>query len=84
MPTIQVWATEDDMETLRRVKEFLEHQVEKEFEGKAWRMSPRRRKRKRIRRPEMNYTYIYREALNLFWGTNEQQITAFEKSKKYR
>jgi len=39
MLIIDIWVKEDDMETVRRLKKFLEHQVEKEFEDKDWRWS---------------------------------------------
>ena len=89
MPTIQIWANDNDFEDLRRLKKYLEHQVEKKFEGKAWRMSASyysrgKRRRKRIRRPRINNSYIYREALKLYWLENEQHVISFEKSKKHR
>ena len=86
MPTIQIWVTDSDMEDLRRLKKFLEHQVEKEFGEKAWRLSASyyrrgKRRRKRIRRPRINNSYIYREALKLYWFENEQHVITYEKSK---
>ena len=89
MPIIQIWVNSEDMETLRRLKELHEHQVEERFGDKAWRMSASyysrgKRRRKRIRRPTINNSYIYREALKLYWFENEQYVIAFEKGKRYR
>jgi hypothetical protein len=94
MPTIQIWVTNEDMETLRRLITALENEQEEEFGGKAWRMSsphmrggrPRGRRygRERIKRTKINQSYIYRKALNLYWSENEQRVTDFEKGQRYR
>lgn len=82
MPTLQVWVNNDDMDILRRLKAFFEYEQEREFEGRAWRKSAGRRK-KRIRRKIINDSYVYRQALNLFWTENEQFVLDFEKREKY-
>lgn len=85
MPTIQIWVTDYDFEDLRRLKKYLEHKVEEEFEGKAWRWDyGRRGKRKRVRPPKINDSYVYKKALNYYWLLNEKRVIAFEKSKKHR
>jgi len=83
MPIIDIWVKEDDMEILRRMKNFLEYQVEEKFEDKAWRWGRKRGKRKRIRRPRINNSHIFRQALYYYWSEIELQVIAFE-SKKYR
>lgn len=89
MSIINIWVKEDDMETVRRLKKFLEHQVEKEFEDKDWRWSSTyyrkgKSRRKRLTRPRINNSHIFRQALYYYWLENELQVRAFEKSKKYR
>ena len=72
------------MEILTRMKDFIEYQVEEEFEDKAWRWGHKKGKRKRITRPTINNSYIFREALYCYWIENELQVRDFEKSKRYR
>lgn len=79
MPIVQIWANNDDMETLRRLKAYLEHEQEERFGGKAWRMSSRRR---RIRKEKINESYVYREALNSYWNEKEQAIRDFERHER--
>jgi len=84
MPTIQIWVTEDDMDTLRRLKNFFEHKQEEEFEGKRYRRFrdfSRGGKRRVIRRKRINDSYILRLTLHSYWVNNEVQIIDFEKSE---
>jgi len=84
MSLIDIWVKEDDMEILRRIKNFREYQVEEEFEDKDWVWGRKRGKRKRIRRPTINNSHIFRQALYYYWSEIELQVIAFEKSKRYR
>ncbi len=84
MSTVQVWANQDDLETLRRIRAFLEHQQEEEFEGKSYRMETRHNRKRRIRRETINNSYIYRQALSNFWIENEETIVDFEKRRRNR
>jgi hypothetical protein len=81
MATIQIWADKEDLKILERLKAFLEHEQEKMFEGKAWRMHKtygERRTKKRIRRKIINDSYIYRLALDMFWQQNAKFVQDFE------
>jgi hypothetical protein len=84
MPTVQIWINNEDMDVLRRLKAYLEYKQERDSEGKAWRMYTLAGRRKRIRRKRINDSYIYRQALNLFWTENEKFVLDFEKRERYR
>ncbi len=81
MPTIQIWATNQDMEDLRRLKEFFKHAQNEELGGRHY-ITIAGRRRKIIKRDKINDAYIYREALKLFWLENEKYVREFE--KRYR
>jgi len=82
MPTVQIWVNNDNMDTLRRLKAYLENEQDRHFEGKSWRMRSSLGRRKRVRREAINESYIYRQALNLFWAENEERVIDFEKRGK--
>jgi hypothetical protein len=83
MPTVQIWINDEDMESLRRLKEYFEYEQDRDFEGKSWRVHNIGMRRKRIRRKTINVSYIYRQALNLFWCENEKYILDFEKNNRH-
>lgn len=64
--------------------EYFEYAQEREFEGKAYRLSYRMGRRKKIRRAKINESYIYREALHCLWREHEKEVRDFEKRRKYR
>lgn len=87
MSTVQIWATSLDMETLRRIQEFLEYQQEEEFGDREYRLSESFRwrgknRRKRIKRKKITFSYIYREALNSYWNEHEEEIIKYEKKNR--
>lgn len=69
MPTIQIWADNEDMEMLRRLKAFIQHCENKNNEGNGRRI---------------NESYIYRQALSRYWDENLKDIRKFEEHDRYR
>jgi hypothetical protein len=85
MPIVQIWVNDENYEVLRRLKDFLQSEQEEQFEGKAYIVRSRGRfgrRRKRIKRPKINPSYIFNEALNSYWIEKEEEVVSFEKKQK--
>jgi hypothetical protein len=85
MPTIQIWINNEDIMTLKRLKAYLEYEQDERFKGKAWRWHTYAgRRERRILRKRINDSYVYRQALDLFWNELERKVLDFEELKGYR